>query len=341
MNIKLIGIDLAKNVFQLCAINEYGKVVFNKCVRRSRLLQTIANIEPTVIAMESCGSAHYWGRQFQSLGHEVRVLPAQHVKPFVRVNKNDQQDALAIVEAAQRPKIHCVPIKSLEQQDLRLLCRSRDRLVRRRTATANQIRGLAREYGVFFPLGYRSLLQALPAVMEDGDNELTTIARQVLAGLLDELRQLCERIKCLQQQLVSLTADSEASQKLQQVPGFGPVVSAALIAAVGNARQFQNGRQMAAWMGLVPRQHGSGGVTRLYGITKNGDRFLRTQLIHGARAVVIWADRRDDRLGDWVRQLKARRGTNRTVVALANKMARMAWVVLAKNEAFDLNKAFA
>ena len=341
MNIKLVGIDLAKHVYQLCAVNDRGRVIFNRQVRRARLLATVARLPQTVIAMEACGSAHYWGRAFQSLGHTVRVLPAQHVKPFVRVNKNDPQDALAICEAAQRPEIHDVPIKSLDQQDLQLVCRARDRLVRQRTATANQIRGFAREYGVFFPVGYRCLQKALPLALEDANNALTPVARQLLATLLDDLHQLSTRIQALQQQLLALTQASQASQKLQTVPGFGPVVAAALLGAVGNARQFKNGRQMAAWLGLVPRQYGSAGKTRLYGITKNGDRFLRTQLIHGARAVVTWADRRDDPLGHWVRQLKARRGTNRTVVALANKMARMAWVVLATDQTFDLNKAFA
>ncbi len=340
MKVSIIGIDLAKNVFQVAALNRSGKPLMNRAVRRSRLLDVVRRFEPTTLAMEACGSAHYWGRVFRDMGHEVRLIPPQHVKPFVRINKTDAGDALAICEAAQRPKLQFVAIKSIHQQDLRLLIRQRERLVRLRTGTANQIRGFAREYGVFFPLGYRKLLADLPSALEDGTNELSHVARTTLSDLHQELHQLTEKIQGLQTQLLELTKPIESCQRLQEVPGFGPLVSAAYVSAVADGQQFRNGRQSAAWLGLVPRLSGSGGRTHTLSITKNGDRELRAMLVHGARAVVRWADRRDDPMGKWIQQLKARRGTNKTVVALANKMARIAWVIIARGERFDMNRAF-
>jgi transposase len=340
MKVSIIAIDLAKNVFQVAALNRGGKVVMNRSVRRARLVDVVRQFEPTILAMEACGSSHYWGRVFRRMGHDVRLVPPQHVKPFTRVNKTDAGDALAICEAARRPEMRFVTVKSIPQQDLRLISRQRTRLVRLRTATANQIRGIAREYGVFFSKGYRTLLKELPAALEDPDNELSMIARQTLSELQQELYQLDEKIKQLREQLQALTRPMESCQRLQQVPGFGPLVSAAFISAVADGQQFRNGRQSAAWLGLVPRMSGSGGKIRNLSITKNGDRELRALLIHGARAVVRWADRRDDPMGRWIQQLKARRGTNKTVVALANKMARIAWVITARGEHFDMNKAF-
>ncbi len=291
MKVSIIGIVFAKNVFQVADLNQAGKPIMNRSVRRPKLLDLVRRFEPTILAMEACGSSHYWGRVLQRMGHEVRLIPPQHVKPFARVNKTDAGDALAICEAAGRPNMHFVAIKSIAQQDLRLLSRQRERLVRLRTATANQIRGFAREYGVFFPKGYRKLLAQLPAALEDGDNELSTVARRTLSELQQELHQLSDRIQHLQAQLLELTKSHEPCHRLQEVPGFGPVVSAAHVGAVGDGGQFHNGRQSSAWMGLVPRLHGSGGKTRSLSITKNGDRELRTMLIHGARAVVSWAHR--------------------------------------------------
>lgn len=340
MNIKALGIDLAKNVFQLCAINQAGKVLFNRQVRRAKFRSTIANLEPTTIAMEACSSAHYWARAFQAMGHRVRLIPPQHVKAFLRVNKSDAHDALAIVEASQRPNMKFVPVKSMEQQDLQMISRQRQHWIRHRTAVINQIRATGREYGVIMPAGYQALRKALPDILEDAENELSAIARGLINEWADELRQLDDKIIQAQEQQKALVEDNPASRALQEVPGFGPVVSAILLGAIGDAQQFSNGRQMSAWVGLVPRHVGTGGRTRMLGISKNGDRELRTMLIHGARAVIRWADRRDDALGRWVRQLEARRGRNRAVVALANKMARIAWVIVARGERFDINKAF-
>ena len=340
MKVSIIGIDLAKDVFQVGALNQAGKEIMNKKVRLNKLRDVVRQFEPCVLAMEACGSAHYWGRVFRDMRHAVRLIPPQHVKAFVRINKTDARDALAICEAAQRPNIHFVAIKTLAQQDLRLLNKQRLRLVRLRTATANQIRGFAREYGVFFPVGYRKLLAQLPGALEDAENELSVIARDSLWHLLEEMHQLTDRIEHLKTQLLALIKDHEPCQRLQEVPGFGPLVTAAYVGAVGDGHQFQNGRQSSAWVGLVPRLHGTGGKVQVLSITKNGDRELRAMLIHGARAVVRWAHRRDDRMGRWIQQLQARRGTNKTVVALANKMARIAWVIVARGERFDMNKAF-
>ena len=341
MNIKIIGIDLAKNVFQICALSPQNKVVFNCMVRRSRLLDQMRQIEPCFVAMETCGSANYWGRQLQALGHTVKLIPAQHVKAFVRVSKNDANDALAIAEAAQRPGLHWVPIKSLEQQDLAMLHRLRQHTVERRTAKINQLRGLAAEYGVIFPLGRQALLKAVPLALEDAENELTSIAREVLNETVQDIRDMDKRVQQLTARLQTAALDSEVIERLQTIPGIGPIVASAIVAAVGDGKQFGNGRCMAAATGLVPRQYSSGGKIRLGKITKNGDRYLRYQLINGARPMVVWAAKRDDAMGRWIMRLKARSSFNNAVVALANKLARIAWSVLTQGEDFDLRKAFA
>lgn len=340
MKIKLLGIDLAKNVFQLCALNRAGMVVFNRAVRRPRLRQTIAQLEATTIAMELCASAHYWGRAFRAMGHQVVLVPPQHVKPFVRGGKSDARDALAICEAAQRPGLHPVPIKSIEQQDLALLHRLRQRQVRHATALANQIRSLGREYGVVFPTGIRTLLAQLPQALEDGANELSPIARQALAEQYRCLLEVRQSMHALQRQIEQLAALHPAYADLLAVPGIGPLTASAYIAALGDGRQFQCGRQVSAWLGLVPRQYGSGGEVRLQGMTKHGDRHLRTLLIHGARAAIARGRQNCPPLARWVQPIIARRGYNKAVVALANKLARIAWVVLRTGQKFDLDRAF-
>jgi len=340
MKIKLLGIDLAKNVFQLCALNQANKVLFNRAVRRPRLAATIAQLPATTIAIEACSSAHYWGRMFQTMGHTLLLIPAQHVKPFVRGGKSDARDALAICEAAQRPGLHPVPIKSIEQQDILLLHRLRQRQVHHSTALANQIRSLGREYGVIFPLGIHRLIAQLPAALEDGSNDLSPVARSALAEQLQQLQAVRQRIKALQQQIEQLVMHRPAYRDLQVLPGIGPLTASAYIAAIGDGRQFHCGRQVSAWLGLVPRQHGSGGQIQLKGMTKNGDRYLRTLLIHGARAVITRGQDNCPPLATWVQPIIARSGFNKAVVALANKLARIAWVIVTTGEAFDLKQAF-
>lgn len=340
MNIKLVGIDLAKNVFQVCALDQGGHVLFNRTVRRARLLNEIHKLAPTTIAMEACSSAHYWGRQFQALGHQVKLVPAQHCKPFVRGGKNDARDALAICEAASRPGLHVVPIKSIAQQDLQLLHRVRERQTRQMTALANQLRAIGREYGVVIPEGIKTLAKTLPGILEDATNDLSPVARALIAELAEEMQRLRAQRVVLLRRIEALLEGQPAFERLQAIPGFGPVVASAFLAALGNGHQFQNGRQVAAWLGLVPRQYGSGGKLQLYGITKNGDRYLRTMLIHGARPAVRWSKGRSTPLAQWINPLVQRRGPNKATVALANKMARIGWNVLAKNEVFNPKRAF-
>lgn len=341
MKVKLIGIDLAKNIFQVCALNQAGKVIFNKSIRRKHLISQIQNLEPTLIAMEACASANYWGRCFEAMGHRVLLIPPQHCKPFVRSGKNDARDALAICEAANRPNLHVVPIKTLEQQDLQLLHRIRQRHIRNTTALANQIRGIAREYGVDFPIGIRALKQALPAALEDADNALTVTARELLHELYCELITMMEKSNAYLARIQELAKTFPAYERLIALPGIGPVVASAMLAAVGDARQFRNGRQMGAWLGLVPRQYGTGGKVTLQGVTKNGDRYLRAMVIHGARATLRWSRKKDSALARWVLPIEKRRGTNRAVVALANKIVRISWNILTKGEEYDCRKAFA
>ncbi|MFT5140500.1 MAG: transposase [Rhodothermales bacterium] len=340
MKIKLLGIDLAKNVFQLCALNQANKVIFNRSVRRARFRTTIAQLDPTIIAMESCSSAHYWGRAIETMGHKVLLIPAQHVTPFVRGGKSDARDALAICEAAQRPDLHPVPIKSIEQQDIQLLHRLRQRQVQHSTALANQIRSLGREYGVIFPTGIRSLITCLPEALEDGSNELSPVARHALADQYQCLIEVRQTMKTFQGQIEQLAAQYPAYNKLQALPGIGPLTGSAYIAAIGNGRQFQCGRQVSAWLGLVPRQYGSGGQIQLKGMTKNGDRYLRTLMIHGARAAITRGQKNCPPLAQWIQPIIARSGHNKAVVALANKLARIAWVVVTSDEPFDLKQAF-
>lgn len=340
MKIKLIGIDLAKNVFQLCALNQANKVLYNRTVRRAQFRSTVARLQPTTLAMESCSSAHYWGRTFEAMGHRVLLVPAQHVTPFVRGGKSDRHDALAIAEAAFRPGLHMVPIKSIEQQDIQLLHRLRQRQVQHATAVANQIRSLGREYGVIFPLGIHVLMRQLPDALEDAGNELSPVARAALAEQLCCLRELRKAIQSMQQQIQQLAALNPAYSRLLELPGIGPLSASAYIAALGNGRRFRCGRQVSAWLGLVPRQYGTGGKIQLCGVSKNGDRYLRTLLIHGARAVIARGLKKRPPLAQWVQPIIERQGFNKAAVAMANKLARISWVMLTSEESFDMKRAF-
>jgi len=340
MKHKLIGIDLAKNVFQVCAVNQAGKLVFNHAVGRARLPKVMAEMEPTTVAMEACASGHYWGRRFEQLGHQVLLVPPQHVQPFVRGGKSDARDALAIVEAAQRPKLHPVPIKSLLQQDLQSIHRARRLCIAQLTAIGNQIRGISREYGVEFNSGIHALVKQLPEVLEDGENDLTPVVRQLISEQLQQLRNARRRNEELHARMVELASQDPAYVRLLELPGVGPVVASAYLASIGNGHQFHKGREVSAWLGLVPRQHGTGGKIRLGGMSKNGDRYLRTMLIHGARAAICWSRNKQTPLANWVNPMVARRGMNKTVVALANKIARISWLVVARGEQYDVNKAF-
>lgn len=334
MDATTIGIDLAKNVFQLHGADARGNTVFTKRLTRKDFLAFLANLPPCLIGIEACSGANYWGRRLQELGHKVRQISPQFVKPYVKTNKNDYNDAQAICEAVSRPDMRFVPVKSIKQQDLQALHRIRMRLIRDRTALVNQTRGLLREYGVFLPVGIRPFRAQLPAVLEDAENELTPLMREIIADQAQRLRELDKYIADYDSRIKQIFRANALCQRLATVAGVGPVVATALVAAIGDARCFKNGRHLAAWLGLVPRQHSSGGRHRLLGISKRGDTYLRTLLIHGARSAMRRCDGRTDARGQWMRDIKNRRGFNRACVALANKNARVLWALMINGDTY-------
>lgn len=327
-NITTIGIDLAKSVFQICGLNQVHKVIFNKQVKRARLLDEIRKYPNAVIAMEACGSAHYWSRTLSAMGYRVRLIPAQHVKALVRGNKNDAADALAIAEAVFRPNIHDVEPKTLEQQDIQLLLRIRSTIKDQRKQNACQLRSLLSEYGVIFTVGIANIDKAVPDILEDADNGLTPIARKALYEQFLTHQALSKKVNEADKQLAMMASRHEVAKQLMKLRGIGAITALALYACIGKGQQFKNARQLSAWLGLVPRQYGTGGVTHLGGISKRGNCYLRTLLIHGARTVFNWAKKKDDELANWSKSVALRRGKHKAIVALANKTARMVWVVL-------------
>ncbi|MBX2849906.1 MAG: IS110 family transposase [Acidiferrobacterales bacterium] len=329
-NITLLGIDLAKSVFQICGLNKANQKQFNKQVSRKRILKEVRQHPNAVIAMEACATSHYWARTFSEMGFTVRLIPAQHVKAFVRGNKNDANNALAIAEAALRPSLHPVPVKTLEQQDIQTLLRIRSRFKDARKINANQLRGLLAEYGIILAVGISNITKELPFVLENAENGLTAIARQAINKLLTEHMRLSDEIQTLENQLKTMAHQHETAVALMHLRGIGPISALALYASIGNGSQFKNARQLSAWLGLVPQHHGTGGKVQLSSISKRGNVQLRVLMIHGARTVHNWAARRDDSLSEWVKSVAERRGKHKAVVALANKTARMVWVVLNK-----------
>ncbi len=334
MNISLVGLDIAKSVFHLSAVNKAGKQVKRKVLKRPQVLSFFNQLESCIIAMEACGSAHHWAREFQKLGHTVKLIAPQYVKPFVKGNKNDYNDAHGIAEAAQRPCMRFVPIKSLEQHDIQMVHRLRERLVKNRTALVNQVRGLLAEYGIIINKGIPAVRKALPLILEAAENGLTVMARESFFSLYEELKELDEKHQACEKKVIEINRSHEACQRLDEIIGIGPVTATAIYAAIGNGHDFENGRHFSAWTGLVPKQHSSGGKANLMGISKRGNAYLRTLFIHGARAVLRYADGKDDSFSRWASALAERRGKNKACVAVANKLARMAWVVLAKGERY-------
>ncbi len=333
MKLTRIGIDLAKNVFQLHGVDRHGKTVWKRRLRRDQWLRALLDKAESgcVMGMEACGGAYHWARELQSQGYTVKLIPPQFVKPYVKSNKNDANDAEAICEAMSRPNMRFVAVKRVEQQDIQATHRIRAELMTQRTAKANQIRGLVAEYGLVAPQQLRALRAAIPGWLEDAENGLTDHFRALLHGLWVDLIALDDRVLELDQAIKRLADSNEVTKRLQQLRGVGPMVATALVATVGTAEHYHKGRQMAASLGLTPRQCSSGDKQRLLGITKRGDVYLRSLLIHGARAVVSQAKHRDDRLSRWVTSIATRRHPNVAAVALANKTARMAWAML-RNE---------
>jgi len=338
--ISVLGLDLAKTVFQIHGVDTEGEVVIRKQLRRSQLHRYFARIAPCLIGLEACGGAHYWSRELTRLGHCVRLMAPAFVKPYLKSNKNDRNDAEAICEAVQRPNMRFVTVKTPEQQCVLHLHHGRRLLVQQRVALGNHIRGVLLEYGITLPQGVQVVSRRLPELLEDGDNELPMLSRHLLAELQAQHDDLQQRIGVLQGQIQAWHQASAASQRLATIPGVGILTATALAATVGDGQAFRNGRQLAAYLGLVPRQASSGGKDRLLGISKRGDGYLRQLLIHGARAVIHHIRRRlkAGRPGGnpWVEQLLQRCHVNEVAVALANKMARMAWVVLVRQETYQV-----
>lgn len=330
MNIKRIGLDLAKQVFQVHGVDSHEQPVLRKKLKREQMLAFFRNLPPCLIGMEACSGAHYWARELQKLGYTVKLIAPQFVKPYVKANKNDANDAEAICEAVSRPSMRFVPIKTVAQQDLQALHRVRSQLVSQRTEKVNQIRGLLAEYGLVVGQRIECLRKALPDLLEDAENPLSSDFRILLANLQQDLQVLDERVKAMTQSIQRQAEADPGAKRLQQIPGIGPITATALVSGVGDARQFKRGRDMAAWLGLTPGQHSSGGKERLLGISKRGDVYLRTLLIHGARAVLKVASKKDDPRSRWLQSLSERRNKNIAAVALANKNARIAWALLNK-----------
>jgi transposase len=331
MALELLAIDLGKRSFHLYGIDSDG-VILSRKVSRTKLAEAVGELAPKVIAMEACASAHYWARCWLAAGRQVRLTNPRFVKPFVKGSKNDAADAEAIFEAAMRPRMRFVPVKSLDQQDQQSLHRARDRLICQRTALINHTRGLLAEYRIVLPQGPWRFTSQAPAAIADAD--LSELARAIFGELLEQLSDRDRRIKKLDARMVSLCRTNPTCRRLAKLPGVGPVVATAIVAAVNDGRQFRSGREMAAWIGLVPRQYTTGGKPRLGGIGRRANHYLRRQMIHGARAVVSRLPKHADRRATWLQALVARRGFNRTIVALATKTARIAWALLTRQEAY-------
>src|SRR5882724_4806797 len=332
--VSVLGIDIAKQIFHVVGLDDAGNVVLRKRLPRGALMSFIAQMPPVVIGMETCGGAHYWARRFREHGHTVKLMAPQFVKPYVKPNKNDMADAEAIGEAVTRPTMRLVPIKELTQQDFQALHRVRERLVKARTALITEMRGLLGEYGIVLPQGVTKFRQGLLPKLEQKQTKLTALGRAIFHRLYEEWLGLEERLAYYSGQLEAMGQAHPVCRRLLTIPGIGPLTATALVAAVNDATHFKNGRQFAAWLGLVPRQHSTGGKPRLLGISKRGDRYLRTLLIHGARSVVSRASRKTDRRSVWITDKQRRLGTSKACVAVANKNARIVWSLIAREEVY-------
>jgi transposase len=336
MKITTIGIDLAKNVFQVHAADAAGHVVLRKKLRRNEVLRFFANQAPCLVGMESCSGAHYWARELTGLGHEVRLIPARYVKPYVKTNKNDAADAAAICEAVTRPTMRFAPAKSAEQQSVLMLHRGRELFVRQRTMIINTLRGHFAEFGVVVAQGAGGVNRLIDMLDDPNERRIPERARWVLRLLVDQLGVLAANLQKLEAELLVWHRANEASRRLETIPGIGPLTASAIVATIGTGEQFSSARQFSAWVGLVPRQHSSGGKARLGGISKRGDAYLRRLLIHGARALTRWPNN-TTASSEWLTGLRARRPANVATVALANKTARIAWAVLTRGENYGTN----
>lgn len=334
MEIKRIGLDLAKYIFEVHAVDHDEKVVLRKTLRRDAVAQFFAELEPCVVGMEACCGSHYWARVLTDLGHEVRLISPQFVKPYVKSNKNDRNDAEAICEAVGRPSMRFVPPKSPEQLEIQAVHRIRQRVVANRTRLVNQVRGLLGEHGIVVPRDINRIRRALSEIADGQSGGFGELFVDMLRDIREELIELDARLAGYNQRIKSLFRYNEMCQRIGQIEGIGPITATALVAAVGDKSCFKNGRQFAAWLGLVPKQHSSGGKARLFGISKRGDRYLRTMLIHGARAVLGRSAGKTDTRSQWINRMRERRHPNVVAVALANKNARIVWSLLSTDQEY-------
>jgi transposase len=327
MHIKLVGIDLAKTIFHLHGVDSHGNVIFRKKLTRAQVPLFLTNLPKCRVAMEACGGSNYWAREIQKMGHEVKLIPAQFVKPFVKTNKNDRVDAEAICEAAARPNMRFVPVKSVDQQDLQSLHRVRSRIIRTRTALVNEIRGLLHENGIVISKTIGQVRKKLPLIISATDPKFTSMFLEMLRGFYEELLWIDKRVSKLDDQIRAIHAAHPVCRRLGEIPGIGPITATALVAS-SHPGEFTCGRQYSAWIGLVPKQHSTGGKERLLGISKRGDVYLRTLLIHGARSALRAIQNKNDLRSLWAKKLIERRGMNKAAVAFANKNARTVWAML-------------
>jgi transposase len=336
----VLGIAIAQHVLHAVGMDDRGNVVYRKRLSRHDLMPFLAKLPPVRIGIEACGGAHDWARRFREHGHEVKRMAPQFVKPYVKSHKNDRRDAEAIADAVTRPTRRCVPIKDVDQHDIPALHRVRERLIGERTALVHAVHGLLHEDGMVMPKGVATFRQAVVGKLEAEKDKRTPLSQEMVWKLVEEFAALEAQLAYDQEKLEALAQTHPACQRLMTIPGIGPFTATALVAAVSDASAFKNGRQCAAWLGLVPRQYSPGGKERLLGMSKRGESSLRKLLIHGARATIRWVGRKTDRRSQWIRQLVERRGTNRTAVAVANKHARLVWALLTSHQAYELAKGY-
>lgn len=340
--ITILGIDLAKNTFQLIGVDKHHKVMMKRRCHREKLVEIVTNLPArTTILMESCGTSNYWGRRFQEMGHAPKLISPQHVTPYVANHKNDYKDTEAIIEVGTRPRTKFVQIKTIEQQDIQSIHRVRERLVSNRICLSNQIRGLLLEYGIVIPKSFSNLTSHMVELLSEKNNGVSETIREILFDIYDEFRGLSERITQYDKKIEVISNEQESCKLLKTIPGIGPITATALYASMGNGSQFKNGREMAAQIGLVPKQHSSGDRQILLGITKKGNRDLKQLLIHGARAVVAKAGKKEDKRSRWINKLATKKHFNVVATALANRTARMAWAVLQTSQPYNGNFGYA
>ena len=333
-HITTIGLDLAKHVFQVHGLDQEGRAVLRKQVRRGQVLKFFGTLPSCLVGMEACGSAHHWARELKAQGHEVRLIPPQYVRPFLKTNKHDAADAEAIAEALVRPTMRFAPIKSADQQAVLMLHRSRELLVKQRTMLINAVRGHCSELGMIASQGASKINDLIMMIEDPDDARLPAFAREALGVLIAQLDAVKKAIQKLESKLQTWHRSQQASQRLTTIPGVGVITATALVATIGDGSQFKSGRHLSAWLGLVPRQHSSGGKSRLGRISKRGDGYLRRLLVHGSRAVLRWQRGAPKQPSPWIGALLTRRPTNVVLVAMANKTARTVWAMMSKQQRF-------